>query len=318
MSHFHLLVNLWRIVLVTAILSTTPAGCGPAPDTGSKTAGPNLNVLATSTLLADVAQNVAGDRLSVAALLPAGVDPHSFEATPGDVIKVARSQVLIVNGAGLEEFLEKLLQNASGSRRVIVASAGLTPRIPKPGEGLDADEHPEGDPHFWLDPNLVVRYVENIRDGLSQADPAGAALYAANANAYIAQLRDLDRWTREQVQAIPEKSRLLVTNHESFGYFADRYGFQIVGTIIPSVSTSASPSAQQLARLIDQIKASGVKAIFLETGANPQLAQQVARETGVKVVTDLYTHATTDAGGPAPTYIDLMRHNIRTIVAALR
>lgn len=317
MAHF-MTAKTWWVVRVTVSMGLLLAGCGPTPTATPSRDGPALNVLATSTLLADVAQQVAGNRLRVTSLLPAGVDPHSFEATPGDVIQVARSQVLIVNGAGLEEFLERVLQNAGGSRRVIVASAGLTPRTPQADELSEPDEHPEGDPHFWLDPNLVVRYVENIRDGLSQADPAGAAIYAANANAYIARLRELDRWIAEQVQAIPEKDRLLVTNHESFGYFADRYGFRIVGTIIPSVSTGASPSAQQLAQLIDHIKATGAKAIFLETGSNPQLAQQVARETGVKVVTDLHTHALTDANGPAPTYLDLMRHNTRTIVSALR
>jgi manganese/iron transport system substrate-binding protein len=253
----------------------------------------------------------------VAALLPTGIDPHSFEPTPQDVAKVATSQVLIVNGAGFEAYLSKLLDNAGGERRVIEASAGLASRTPKAGEVSDAD-HPEGDPHFWLDPNHTIKYVENIRDGLSQADPAGTAIYARNAEAYVAQLNELDQWIAGQVQQIPPERRLLVTNHESFGYFADRYGFKIIGTILPSVSTGASPSAQQLAQLIDHIKATGARAIFLETGANPQLAQQVAQETGVKVVTGLYTHSITEAGGLAPTYIEMMKYNTRTIVEALK
>ena len=148
--------------------------------------------------------------------------------------------------------------------------------------------HDAGDPHFWLDPTKAITYVENIRDGLSQADPAGKDVYAANAAAYIAQLQELDTWIAQQVgQSIPAERRQIVTNHESFGYFADRYGFTIIGTVVPSVSTGSAPSAQQLARLVDRIKATGAPAIFLETGANPQLAQQVAAETGVKVVTDL-------------------------------
>ncbi|MGQ9787231.1 MAG: metal ABC transporter substrate-binding protein, partial [Anaerolineae bacterium] len=178
--------------------------------------------------------------------------------------------------------------------------------------------HHEGDPHFWLDPNNVIHYVENIRDGLSQVDPAGAALYAQNAAAYIEQLRALDRWIVEQVAQVPLEHRLLVTNHESFGYFADRYGFRIVGTILPGVSTGVSPSAQQLAQLIDLIRETGVPAIFLETGSNPQLAEQIARETGVQVVSGLYTHSPSPADGPAPTYLDMMRYNVRAIVEALR
>jgi ABC-type Zn uptake system ZnuABC Zn-binding protein ZnuA len=164
----------------------------------------------------------------------------------------------------------------------------------------------------------VIKYVENIRDGLSAADPAGTATYQANAAAYIAQLKELDRWIADRVAEVPEANRLLVTNHESFGYFADRYGFQIIGTVVPSVSSGSSPSAQQLAELIDHIKATGAKAIFLETGANPQLAEQVAQETGSKVVTNLYSHSITEPSGPAPTYIEMMKSNTAAIVTALK
>jgi manganese/iron transport system substrate-binding protein len=178
--------------------------------------------------------------------------------------------------------------------------------------------HHDTDPHFWLDPNNVIRYVENIRDGLIQADPQGKELYTQNASAFVDKLKELDGWIQAQVALIPPNRRLLVTNHESFGYFADRYGFRIVGTVVPSVSTDASPSAQQIARLEDRVKAGGAIAIFLETGANPQLAQQVASDTGVKVVADLYTHSITAPDGKAPTYIDMMRYNVTAIVNALK
>ncbi len=287
-----------------------PAGASAQP--GVKA---GLNVLAVETFLADMAQNVAGDRLKVEALLPIGVDPHSFEPTPRDVTRVARSQVLVVNGAGFEVFLSRMLADAGGQRQVIEAAAGLASRTPREGEVVGAAE---GDPHFWLDPNHAIHYIENIRDGLSRADPAGKATYAANAEAYIAQLRDLDRWVAEQVQQVPPPDRLLATNHESLGYYADRYGLKVVGTILPGVSTDVSPSAQQLAELIGRLRASGAKAIFLETGSSQQLAQQVAREAGIRVVTELYTHSISDARGPAPTYIEMIRFNTRTIVEALR
>jgi ABC-type Zn uptake system ZnuABC Zn-binding protein ZnuA len=279
-----------------------------------------LRVLAVESFLADIAQNVAGDRLKVDTLMPLGADPHSFEPTPQDVARVADSDVLIVNGAGFEEYLSQLLQNAGGNRLVIEASAGLAQRVAGAGEtttGGDAHAQ-EIDPHFWLNPIDVIRYVENIRDGLSQVDPAGKESYTRNAAAYITQLHDLDAWITAQVAQISPDQRLLVTNHESLGYFADQYGFRVVGAIIPSVSTTASPSAQQLAALIDQIKASGAPAIFLETGTNPQLAQQIASETGIKVVNDLYTHSLSAPGGPAPTYLDMMRYNIQQIVDALK
>jgi ABC-type Zn uptake system ZnuABC Zn-binding protein ZnuA len=298
-------------VLLAFALFVGIAACSPTAPTE-----PARKVLATETFLADIAQNIAGSRLKVDALVPIDVDPHSFEPAPGDIKKVADSTVIIINGTGLEAFLDKLLKNAGGKRLVIEASAGLKPRTPREGEVVDND-HPQGDPHFWLDPNNVIKYVENIRDGLSQANPEGAATYAANAMAYIAKLKELDRWIADQVRQIPLERRRLVTNHESLGYFADRYGFQIVGTIVPSVSTDSSPSAQQLAQLIDRIKAMQVRAIFLETGANPQLAKQIVQEAGVKVVIELYTHSITDAGGAAPTYIDMMKYNVKAIVEAL-
>ena len=303
-------------IFALALIAVSIAACATPPIPANATPKTSPRVLAVETFLADIAQNVAGTRARVDALIPAGVDPHGFEPTPADVRKVADSQVLIVNGAGLEEFLTKLLANAGGKRIVVEASAGLASRKPAANEVLNPD-HP-GDPHFWLDPNNVTRYAENIRDGLSQADPAGAATYKANAEAYSAQLKSLDVWIAEQVNPIPPERRLLVTNHESLGYFADRYGFRIVGTIIPSVSSDASSSAQQLAALVNQIKSAKAPAIFLETGTNPQFAKQIAPEAGIKVVSELYTHSLTNAQGPAPTYLGMMEYNTRTIVNALR
>jgi len=274
------------------------------------------------SFLADIAQNVAGDRLKVASLIPLGTDPHAFEPTPADVAKVTNSDLLIANGAGLEGFLDPMLKNPGGVRLTVEASAGLTGREIHAGEEAEdaKGEHDhEGDPHFWLDPNNVVKYVENIRDGLSKANPEGTQVYANNAQAYTAKLKELDGWIAEQVKGLPPERRLLVTNHESFGYFADRYGFKVVGTIVPSAGTGASPSAQQMAQLIDGIKKAGAaRAIFLETGTNPQLADRIAKETGIKVVTRLYTHSLTPPNGEAPTYLDMMRHNTRTIVEALK
>ncbi len=290
------------------------------PTTESSTNGPK-NVLAVESFLADIAQNVAGDRLKVASLIPLGTDPHAFEPTPIDVAKVTNSDLLIVNGAGLEEFLEPMLKNPGGIRLVAEASAGLDGRNPhedEEGEHAQEEHAHEGDPHFWLDPTNVVKYAENIRDALIKVDPEGSSVYAANAQSYTARLRELDGWIAEQVKVLPQEQRLLVTNHESLGYFADRYGFKVVGTVVPSVGTGASPSAQQMAQLIEHIKKTGARAIFLETGTNPQLAERIAQETGIKVVTQLDTHSLTPHGGESSTYLDMMRHNTRAIVEALR
>ncbi len=305
-----------RLAAVLILFSFLASACQPGQKPGG-TAG-TVKVLAVETYLADIAQNVAGDRLTVQSLMPVGADPHSFEPAPSDIAKVAECNLLIINGGGVETFLDKLLKNAGGQHTVIDASAGLASRTPKPGEALDPKEAKEGDPHFWLDPNNVIQYVNNIRSGLSQADPAGAETYTRNADAYIAHLKELDNWISSQVAQIPPDQRLLVTNHETFGYYADRYGFKIIGTIIPSTSSDAAPSAQELATLVDRIKATGVRAIFLETGTNQQLADQVSSETGIKVVADLYTHSTSAPGGPAPTYIDMMKFDTSAIVNALK
>jgi ABC-type Zn uptake system ZnuABC Zn-binding protein ZnuA len=305
----------FRAALLT-LVGVLVVGCGRGPGPATAPAGAGLQVLAVEAFLADIAQNVAGSRTVVATLMPLGVDPHAYEPTPGDLARVADSKVLIVNGAGLEAFLDEILRNAGGERVVIDASLGLTSRqLP---DAQERAAHPEGDPHFWLDPNNVIRYVENIRAGLSQADPAGATAYAANAQDYIAKLKELDQWIVAEVKAIPEGRRLLVTNHESLGYYADRYGFRVVGSIIPSVSTDASPSARQLADLVEAVKATGAPAVFLETGSNPQLAEQLAREAGIRVVTQLYTHSLSPGDGPAASYIGMMEYDTRAIVDALQ
>ena len=270
----------------------------------------DLVVLASTTFLADIAQNVAGSRLSIASLLPAGADPHSYQPVPSDLAKISKSTLLIVNGAEYEKFLEPLLEAAGGKRTVIVASAGIELRKDTQMEhGLD--------PHLWLDPNNVIVYVQNIRDGLGQADPQGEEIYRSNAQAYTAKLKELDTWIAGQVAAIPPERRLLVTNHETLGYFADRYGFKIAGTVLRSASSEASVSARDLSDVINEIKAAGVPVIFLDKVENPMFAQQIAAETGVLVVDDLQLESLTN-GPPAPTYIEMMRYNVTRIVQALK
>ena len=297
---------MYRLIVILTIVGLALSACGQ-PASPSGRAAP---VLASATFLADIARKIAGDRVKVEALLPVGADPHSYQPTPQDVAKIEQSKLLIINGAEYEHFLEPLLENAEGVREVIEASAGLSPR-------KDAESEHGIDPHLWLDPNNVIIYVENIREGLTHFDPDGAAIYKSNADAYVAQLKDLDIWINDQVSQIPPEKRLLITNHEALGYFADRYGFTVIGAIVPSVSSDASPSAQQMAELIDQIKSSGTPALFLDEVENPALAQQIADETSVKVVEDLHLESLTD-GPPAATYIDMMKHNVTRIVEALK
>ena len=284
------------ILIVFLVLALVSCSGGAAPD-----------VLTTTTILADVARNVAGDRLTVGSLLPAGTDPHSYQPVPQDATMVERTKVLVVHGSDYEGFLQPLLDSAGREKNVIEASKGAR---------LLSDEQ-GNDPHLWLDPNNVIVYVDNIREGLTQFDPDGADVYEANASAYIDHLTELDAWINGQVAQIEPKRRVLVTNHEAFGYFAEHYGFIVVGAVIPGYSSDSAPSAQQMADLIEQIKLHEASAIFLDASDNPDLAKQIAAETGVKVISDLHLESLTE-GAPAGTYIDMMRDNVTKIVQALQ
>jgi zinc/manganese transport system substrate-binding protein len=297
-----------KIVLVILLLSSSLSAC----QTRRVIQNGLPKVVATESFLGDIAQNVAGNRIHIESLIPVTVDPHEYQPTPQDASKLAQAQVVIVNGLGYEAWLEKTLGNLGGQRQMIIASNGLTPDTILTG-GIS-----EADPHMWMDPLNVINYVIQIRDGLIQADPAGKDEYSQNASSYISELKSLNQWVKAQVAQIPVNRRLLVTNHDAMGYYARAYDFTIIGAVIPSLTTDASPSAQQMANLIDTIKNSDAPAIFLDIGENKKLAQQVASETGVKVVTDLYVESISGPTGPAPTYIDMIKYDTNVIISELK
>lgn len=291
-------VWVWLVLLV----GVSATGCGGGEGMVGSTMSQRPEVLTDTSFLADIVQNVAGDRVVAAGIVPSGADPHAFEPTPRDVQRLGEAPAVVINAAGLMPTLDALLEIALGSDTLLIEAADGVARV---------DE----DPHCWLDPLCVVTYSENIAAGLARIDPEGEATYRANAKNYAEALRELDVWISEQVATIPPARRLLVTNHESLGRFANRYGFEIVGTIFPNLTGEGSPSARQLSRLIDSIRSAGAPAVFLETGSNTALAEQVAAETGIEVVTDLYTHS---LGEGATTYLEMMRWNVNKIVGALR
>jgi ABC-type Zn uptake system ZnuABC Zn-binding protein ZnuA len=292
-------------------------------------AGEPLRVLATTSILGDVVGQVGGEAISLTTLIPAGVDPHAFQPTPRDARLLADADVIFINGFGLEEFMADLIEQAGGDALVVSASLGITP-LEAPGEhagkqtehegegppaGADPQE-PAVDPHTWFDPNNVIHWTENIQAALAASDPDHAQEYAANAAAYRAQLQALDSEIRASVERIPPERRRLVTDHEELGYFAEEYGFEVAGTVLTSSSSLAEPSAQEMAALFDQIRAQGIPAIFVTSVANPALAQRLAEDAGVQLVT-LQGHSLTNDQGAASSYLDLMRYNVRAIVEAL-
>ncbi len=293
----------WILTLAALAACSTPAS--PPTDNG-------LSIVATTSILGDVARQIGGSRVTVGALLPIGVDPHSYEPRPRDIVAITEADLVLVNGLGLEETLEPLLENA---KRAVIVSDGIE-ALPFEGEHGGEEEHGL-DPHVWQDPNNVILWARNIAEAFAQADPAHADEYASNAEKYIAELTALDAWIVEQVSLIPESNRKLVTEHATFGYFAARYGFEQIGAVIPSVGTGSSPSAQELAALEDKIRAGGVKAVFVGSTVSPDLSRRVAEDTGVQLVF-LFTDSLSPVGGGAETYLEFMRYNVDAIVEALQ
>jgi zinc/manganese transport system substrate-binding protein len=264
-----------------------------------------LKVVASFSILGDLVKNVGGERVEVTTLVGADGDVHVYTPTPGDARKIADAKLLIVNGFGLEGWLPRLLQAAGGKASIVTVTKGIAPlRL-----GSDAD------PHAWQSVANTRQYVSNIRDALAAADPTDADYFGKNAQAYLAKLDALDGEVRQAVSQIPENHREVISTHDAFGYFAARYGIRFIAPV--GVSTESEPSARDIAKIIAQVKAEHIPAVFLERIGDPRLMRRISAETGARIGGTLYSDALTDEKGDAPTYIDMVRHNIRTLASAL-
>jgi ABC-type Zn uptake system ZnuABC Zn-binding protein ZnuA len=293
-------------------------------------AGEKLHVVATTNIVGDVVGVVGGEAIDLTTLLPIGSDPHTFVPAPQDVAAVAEAHVVFINGLGLEEFLGELIENAGGEAVIVSLSEGVEAREFGQGEGQDHEEEEEHqdedehghsheglDAHAWLSPANVMVWTHNLEMALSALDPANHDHYEENAAAYEAELAALDEWVAAQIATIPAENRELVTDHDALGYYADRYGLEVVGAVIPAYSTNAEPSAQELAELQEVIAELEVKAVFVGTTVNPALAERVAEDTGIKLV-PLYTGSLGEAGSGVETYLDYIRYNTTAIVEGLK
>ncbi|PYE53613.1 metal ABC transporter solute-binding protein, Zn/Mn family [Deinococcus yavapaiensis] len=272
-----------------------------------------LRVVATFSILGDFVRVVGGKRVNVSNLVPPNADVHTFQLSTGDIRALAGARVVFQNGSGFEPWFEQLRNTVDSKTRVVILTNGLSLRSASGGQGR-ADK----DPHAWWNLDNTARYVDKIRDTLTSLDSAGRSVYASNAAAYVKRLRDLDAYAKRKVATLPAARRLLVTNHDALGYFADRYGFKLVGEVFPGRGTEQEPSARETARLIDAIGKTGVKAIFTENTVNPRLAQNIARETGAKIAPPLYTDALGSSGSSGDTFLKAFRFNVDTIVSALK
>ncbi|PDT71537.1 zinc ABC transporter substrate-binding protein [Bradyrhizobium sp. C9] len=272
---------------------------------GAARAEERIKVVASFSIVADMVRNVGGNSVDVAALVGPDGDAHVYAPTPADAKKVADARLLVINGLGFEGWLPRLLQASGSKAPVAVATKGIMPR--KMG-GHD-------DPHAWQSVANAKIYVVNIRDGLIAAAPDQAAAFKANADAYLAKLEALDREVHEAVTKIPDARRKVISTHDAFGYFADAYGITFFSPL--SVSTDSEPSARDIAAIIAQIKVAKIPAVFLENISDPRLIERIAAETGARVGGTLYSDSLTGEKGQAPTYIDMVRHNIKALTSAL-
>jgi zinc/manganese transport system substrate-binding protein len=271
-----------------------------------------LQVVASFSILGDLTQQIGGERVRVHTLVGPDADAHVYQPTPADSRQLAGANLVIVNGLGFEGWFDRLVR-ASGYRgSVVIASKDVVARNE---DGQPAKKGDALDPHAWQDPRLVQRYVANITAGLISADPAGRAVYAANAARLDDELVRLDAAVRDVVSRLPAGSRTVVTSHDAFGYFSAAYGLRFVA---PSgVATEAEPSAAQVARLIRQIRQEKIPALFMENITDPRLLERIRSETVARIGGTLYSDALSKADGPASSYLSMMRHNVRTLITAL-
>lgn len=293
---------------------TVLAGCGSTASGDEKTsATATLSVVATTPEVADFVRNIGGSDVTVTQIIKPNVDPHEYEPTPADLQAISTAKIVVKNGVDLEKWLDGTIESAGFKGTVVDSSQGVTLRK---GE----EEGEENDPHIWHDPRNAKIMVTNIEKGLAAADPAKASTFEANLTKYAAQLDKLDTDNEAAYAKLPQADRKLVTNHDAFGYYVDRYGLEFVGSVIPSMDTSAELSAKQLTDLVAKIKATGAKAIFAESSLPPKTAEAIAQQAGVKVVAGedaLFSDSLGEQGTPEGTYLGAEEHNTKVITEAL-
>ncbi|MBF0570287.1 MAG: zinc ABC transporter substrate-binding protein [Candidatus Omnitrophica bacterium] len=295
MSYVTKFLNIGKVMLLAFLI----IGLGLSTARAEK-----IKAIATISIIGDVLKNVAGDKVDLVVLVGPNGDAHEYEPIPADSVSIAKADIIFENGLHLEHWLDKLYMASGSKAKRIVVSQGVAPRIFE-------DNPNETDPHAWQDVSNVVLYTKNIRDALVSIDPLNKDIYDSNVRNYIQQLQVLDAWVKAQVASIPVGKRKLVTNHDDLGYFAGRYGFKIIGAVIPSATTEAAdPSAKQTADLLNIIRANGVCVIFSENMANPKLARSLSHEAGIEIGPLLYTDALGPSGSEGGTYLSMIKYNV--------
>jgi zinc/manganese transport system substrate-binding protein len=297
-----------KIFLVALLLTAGAVGLPGSADAADK-----IKAVASFSILGDMVKQVGGDRIELATLVGPDGDAHVFEPTPADAKTLANAQILFVNGLGFEGWMDRLEKSSGFKGKVVVASEGVNPRTMTEEEYGKAEEIT--DPHAWQSLANGKLYVANIRDGLIAADPDGKSIYEVNAAKYLDEIGAEDDAVKAALAKLPEDRRKIITSHDAFGYFGAAYGLKVIAP--EGVSTEAEASAKDVAKIIRQIKAEHVPAVFMENITDHRLLDQIAKETGAKIGGTLYTDALSPPDGPAPTYLDMFRNNVGALTAAL-
>jgi ABC-type Zn uptake system ZnuABC Zn-binding protein ZnuA len=293
------------VLAVLFALALIAAGCGEDDEGGGSSGG--FEVVATTTQAADLARNVAGTRATVTGLMAPNADPHEYEVRPRDVEAISEAGLIVRSGGDLDEWLQEAIEGSGAEAPVLTLIDHVeTRKGEEEGEPID--------PHWWQDPRNAERAVATIRDELIRADPDGAAEYRANADAYLAKLRRLDQAVAACVDKVPPDRRKLVTTHDALGYYADRYGIQVIGTVIPALTTEGQPSAGETAELVNTIRTEGVKTIFAESSVDPKVEAAIARESGAHVGEELWADTLGPQGSSGATYLESIAANTRALV----
>jgi len=292
------------MIRVLAALVAVLAVCQPA-------IAQKLKVVATFSIVGDMVERVAGDKVELTTLVDPDADAHIFEPTTADARAVAAAQLIFANGLGFDSWIDRLMTSTNARGKRVIVSQNVRARA---FDAADGHDHAL-DPHAWQDARNAVTYVGNIANALAAADPANAAAYRANGNAYTQEIGALDVDIRSAFVKIPKADRRVITSHDAFGYFAAAYVVEFIAPL--GTSTEEQASAKGVARLIEQIRREKIRAVFVENITDPRLIEQIARETGAKIGGKLYSDALSTKAGPAPTYIAMMRHNVRLLTAAM-
>ncbi|MFG1298657.1 metal ABC transporter substrate-binding protein [Xanthobacter sp. V3C-3] len=310
-----------RLVLSLPLAAALASAIGGPARAQDAAPAQKLPVVASFSILGDFVKEVGGARIALTTIVGPNGDAHVYQPTPADAKAMAAAKVVFVNGLGFEGWLDRLVKASGTKATIVVATTGITPRTgfedhdDAPAGKKDKHGHGDIDPHAWQSIANAKVYVANVRDGLIAADPAGRDTYTANAAAYLARLDTLEGEVKSALARIPEAQRRIITSHDAFGYFGEAYGLVLIAP--EGVSTESEASAKDVARIIRQIKAQKIPAVFVENITDPRLTQRIARESGAKVGGELYSDALSDDKGPASTYIDMMRSNVRELSSAL-